>query len=210
MNCLADWKAGHARGAGAAPWQNIAESVLSAVHEELAVRLASRPGEQRLDVTTGRAAVALRAARAGAPATALDLSPALASTARRLAAKQRSAIRFAIGHAGRLHYSGESVDVVSSAHEVVFAAVGHARPANADNPRDGRQPWYVNHLAGADFELKSVDATWSWTAESGEAPWRRFTGSDGPPRPASPPYRRWTSSSGTEAMAGSASHDRTC
>ena len=60
--------------------------------------------------------------------------------------------------------------------------VGHARPANADNPRDWRQPRYVNRLLGANFELEYLEATCLWTAESGEAAWRLFTDSDGPAR----------------------------
>jgi hypothetical protein len=59
---------------------------------------------------------------------------------------------------------------------------GYARPPGADNPRDWRQPRYVNRLLGAGFELEYVEATCSWTAESGEAAWRLFTESDGPAR----------------------------
>jgi SAM-dependent methyltransferase len=229
MTGLTHWKAEQARAWGAAPWQNIAENVLFAVHDELVTRLAPRPGEHWLDLATGTGAVALRAARAGAQVSALDLSSALVHTARRLAAKQALAVRFDIGDAERLPYRDASFDVVSSAHGVVFAAdhaavarelarvcrpggrlgltywqpnpelehvmnrIGYARPANADNPRDWRQPQYVDGLLGDEFELEFVAATCFWTAESGEAAWRLFTGSDGPAKTgvaALPPAKR--------------------
>jgi 2-polyprenyl-3-methyl-5-hydroxy-6-metoxy-1,4-benzoquinol methylase len=83
---------------GSAPWQKIAKSVLSAVHEELVARLEPRPGERWLDLATGTGAIALRAARAGAEVSALGLSPSPVRTARRLAAEQgwRCALRSGI------------------------------------------------------------------------------------------------------------------
>jgi SAM-dependent methyltransferase len=122
MSSLAHWKAEQARAWGTGTWQNIAESVLSAVHKELVARLAPRPGDQWLDVATGIGAVALRAARAGAEVSAVDLSPALVRTARRLAAEQGLAVRFTIGDAERLPYPDGTFDAVSSAHGAVFAA----------------------------------------------------------------------------------------
>lgn len=119
---LAHWKAQQARAWGSAPWQNIAEGVLSAVHDALVSRLAPHPGDRWLDLATGTGAVALRAARAEAEVSALDLSPALVRAARLLAASHRLAVRFDIGDAERLPYSDASFDVVSSAHGVVFAA----------------------------------------------------------------------------------------
>jgi hypothetical protein len=47
---LAHWKAEQARVWGPARWQSIAESVLSAVHDELVSRLVPHPGDVRLDV----------------------------------------------------------------------------------------------------------------------------------------------------------------
>ena len=218
MTGLAHWKAEQARVWGSAGWQSIAESVLSAVHEELVARLAPHPDDRWLDLATGTGAVALRAARAGAEVSARDLSPALVRTARRLAASQGLAVRFDVGDVERLPYPDASFDVVSSAHGVVFAAdhravarelarvcrvggrlgmtywrsnpdleqlvdrVGSTRPPTADNPRAWRQPQYVNRLLGADFDLELVEAVCPWIADSGEAAWRLFTGSDGPAR----------------------------
>jgi SAM-dependent methyltransferase len=216
MNSLAHWKAEQARVWGSAPWQRIAESVLADVHEELVARLAPHPGDGWLDVAAGTGAVALRAARAGAIVSALDLSPALVRTARRLAAQEGLAVRFTVGDAERLPYPDASFDVVSSAHGVVFAAdhravarelarvcrprgrlgltcwrpgpgleqlmdrVSRRRPAGADDPRDWREPGYVDTLLAGDFDLEYVEGTCSWTAHSGEAAWRLFTSSDGP------------------------------
>ena len=53
---------------------------------------------------------------------ALDLSPALVRTARRLAAQQGLAVRFEVGDAERLPHPDASLNVVSSVHGVVFAA----------------------------------------------------------------------------------------
>jgi hypothetical protein len=52
--------------------------------------------------------VALRAAHAGARATAQDLAPGLVETARRLAAEQGPGISFDVGDAERLSYPDAS------------------------------------------------------------------------------------------------------
>jgi SAM-dependent methyltransferase len=128
MADVGNWKAEQARVWGAASWQDIAETELFRVHDELVSRLAPRPGERWLDLATGTGAVALRAARAGAVVTAQDLAPALIETAGRLAAKEGLQIRFDVGDTERLPYPDAGFDVVSSAHGVVFA-VDHAAAA---------------------------------------------------------------------------------
>jgi ubiquinone/menaquinone biosynthesis C-methylase UbiE len=85
VTALADWKAHQGRIWGAASWQEIADGTMSPVHEELVVRLAPRRGERWLDLATGTGAVALRAARAGAEVTGLDLAPGLIETAKQSA-----------------------------------------------------------------------------------------------------------------------------
>jgi ubiquinone/menaquinone biosynthesis C-methylase UbiE len=122
MSALADWKADQGRVWGGASWQEIADGTLHPVHDELAARLAPQRGERWLDLATGTGAVALRAARAGADVTGLDLAPALIETAKRLAADQGLAVRFEVGDVERLPYDDALFDVVSSAHGVVFAA----------------------------------------------------------------------------------------
>src|SRR5262249_52338950 len=47
------------------------------VHDELAARLAPQPGERVLDLGSGTASIAVRAARAGADAVAVDSSAPL-------------------------------------------------------------------------------------------------------------------------------------
>jgi SAM-dependent methyltransferase len=105
---------------GSAPWERVAET-LADLHDDLVERLALRPGERWLELATGTGAVALRAARAGARVTGLDLAPALIETATRLAAEEDLAIRFDVGDVEDLPYEEASFDVVSSAVGIIFA-----------------------------------------------------------------------------------------
>jgi hypothetical protein len=57
---------------GSAPWERVAET-LAPLHDHLVAELSPRAGERWLDAATGTGAVAIRAARAGAEVTALDL-----------------------------------------------------------------------------------------------------------------------------------------
>jgi SAM-dependent methyltransferase len=91
------------------------------VHEALIERLKPTPGEAWLDVATGTGAVALRAAKAGADVTALDLAPALIEAARRRAGEEQVAIKFDVGDAEALPYADSSFDVVASALGTQFA-----------------------------------------------------------------------------------------
>jgi SAM-dependent methyltransferase len=128
MTSLAQWKAEQAVVWGSASWENVAETMLYPVHDELVARLAPRIGERWLDLATGTGAVARRAARVGAAVTAQDLAPALLQTARRLAREEGLDVRFDVGDAERLPYPNASFDVLSSAHGIVFA-VDHAAVA---------------------------------------------------------------------------------
>jgi SAM-dependent methyltransferase len=110
---------------GSAPWERVAET-LAPLHDDLVARLTPRPGECWLDLATGTGAVALRAARAGARVTGLDLAPALIDTARRQAEGEGLAIRFDVGDVEDLRYEEASFDVVSSAVGVIFAPDHHA------------------------------------------------------------------------------------
>jgi SAM-dependent methyltransferase len=128
MNSLARWKANQGAVWGSASWENVAETMLYPVHDELVARLAPRPGERWLDLATGTGAVALRAARAAAEVTGQDLAPGLLETARRLAGEEGLEVHFDVGDVERLTYPDASFDVVSSAHGIVFA-VDHAAAA---------------------------------------------------------------------------------
>jgi SAM-dependent methyltransferase len=101
-------------------WESLAAK-LAVMHDHLVSRLDPRPGERWLDVATGTGAIALRAARAGAQVTAVDLAPGLIATARDLAAEQRLSIRFDIGDAENLPYEDARFDVVASALGVFLA-----------------------------------------------------------------------------------------
>jgi SAM-dependent methyltransferase len=104
---------------GAGAYERIAER-LAPIHDELVARLRPVPGERWLDLGTGTGEVALRAARAGAEVTALDVAPRLLAEARRKAAAEGLEIRFDEGDAQALPYADAGFDVVSSNFGVVF------------------------------------------------------------------------------------------
>ena len=110
---------------GCAPWERVAET-LAPLHDHLVAELTPDPGQRWLDVATGTGAVAIRAARAGADVTGLDLAPRLIETARRLAADEGHAIRFDVGDCEDLPYEDSTFDVVSSAVGVIFSPDHHA------------------------------------------------------------------------------------
>jgi SAM-dependent methyltransferase len=105
---------------GAGAFEEIADGAAPS-HDALVGALGPRPGERWLDVATGTGPVALRAARAGADVTGLDVSPRMLETARRLAAAEGLQVRFDAGVAEELPYDDAAFDVVSSAQGVVFA-----------------------------------------------------------------------------------------
>jgi SAM-dependent methyltransferase len=105
---------------GSAPWERVAETYAD-LHDDLVAHLRPQRGEHGLDLATGTGAVAIRASRAGAQVTALDLAPALIDTAKRLAADQALSIRFDVGDCEKVAYADASFDVVSSAVGVIFA-----------------------------------------------------------------------------------------
>jgi SAM-dependent methyltransferase len=82
-------------------------------------RLAPQSGEHFLDVACGTGEIALRAARAGAKVTGLDVSRAMLERAR--AKADGLPISFDLGDAQSLPYEDESFDVVASNLGVVFA-----------------------------------------------------------------------------------------
>lgn len=89
------------------------------VHDDLVRRLDPGPGVRWLDVATGTGRVAIRAARAGADVTGLDIAPRLLEQARANAGDLP--IRFDEGDAERLPYEDEAFDVVSSVFGAIFA-----------------------------------------------------------------------------------------
>jgi SAM-dependent methyltransferase len=105
---------------GAAPFE-LVESSIAVMHDDLVGRLHPRSGEQWLDVGCGAGAVAMRAARAGADVTGLDLSPVLIETATRRAEGDGLRIQYEVGDAEALPFGDASFDVVSSSVGAVFA-----------------------------------------------------------------------------------------
>ena len=117
-------KAQQSEAWGSAPWEPMAAR-FAPLHDHLVARLVPGRGERWLDVGTGTGAVALRAARAGARVTGVDLSPVMVDTARRLAGEQGADVRFEVGDAESLGYEDASFDGVASALGV-FLAPDHA------------------------------------------------------------------------------------
>jgi SAM-dependent methyltransferase len=113
---------------GFAPWERV-EHTLAEVHDRLLERLAPKPGERWLDVGTGTGAVAVRAARAGADVTGLDLAEPLVETARERARREGLAIRFEAGSVEELPFEDGEFHTVASSMGLIFAP-RHVRAAS--------------------------------------------------------------------------------
>jgi SAM-dependent methyltransferase len=103
---------------GSADYKRLAER-FAPIHDELVERLAPAVGIEWLDVATGTGAVALRAARAGATVTGLDISPDLIEVAKANAGTLP--VTFDLGDAQALPYADQAFDVVSSCFGAIFA-----------------------------------------------------------------------------------------
>jgi SAM-dependent methyltransferase len=141
---------------GGADYEQIAQR-LAPVQDELAARLGVRPGERVLDVGTGTGELALRAARAGADVTGVDISEPLVDQARAKAAHEGLPAAFDLGDAQRLPYADASFDVAASCFGVIFApdarSVGRelARVVRAGG-RLGLSTWVPNDDMAEIFE----------------------------------------------------------
>jgi SAM-dependent methyltransferase len=94
---------------------------LAPVQDELVELLAISPGERLLDLATGTGEVAIRAARAGAVVTAMDISEPMLEKARRRADEEGVEISFELGDVEYLPYEDACFDVVASNFGMVFA-----------------------------------------------------------------------------------------
>jgi SAM-dependent methyltransferase len=98
------------------------------VQDQLVRVIAPRPGERTLDVATGTGEVAIRAARAGATVTAIDIAEPMLEKARRRADEAGVTVQFDLGDAEYLPYEDACFDVVLSNFGLVFAT-DHANVA---------------------------------------------------------------------------------
>ena len=92
------------------------------VQDELVERLKPAPGVRWLDLATGTGEVAIRAARAGATVSAVDITALLLESAKERAATHGLDIRFECCDVELLPYEEERFDVVSSNFGLIFAA----------------------------------------------------------------------------------------
>jgi SAM-dependent methyltransferase len=119
------------------------------IHDDLVAALEPAPGTRWLDVATGTGGVALRAARAGADVTGLDLSEDMLAKAEQGAAAEGLDVRLDLGDAERLPYDDASFDVVSSCFGVIFApdpevAAGELARVCRSAGRLGLTSWTAN------------------------------------------------------------------
>src|SRR5215471_15562886 len=110
-----------------ASYERIAET-FTAIHDRVVEALAIEPGARVLDVACGTGGVALRAARAGANVTGIDISADQLAKARRTAEAEGFAIQFDEGDCQELPYGDAEFDAVASAFGAIFAP-DHERTA---------------------------------------------------------------------------------
>jgi ubiquinone/menaquinone biosynthesis C-methylase UbiE len=101
-------------------YERIAER-FAPIHDELVAALEPRPGDRWLDLGTGTGQVALRAARAGASVTGVDISPTMLDRARANADAEGLELVLEEGDVQALSHGTASFDVVSSCFGLVFA-----------------------------------------------------------------------------------------
>jgi ubiquinone/menaquinone biosynthesis C-methylase UbiE len=99
------------------------------VHDQLIDLLAIAPGERMLDLASGTGEVAIRAARAGAAVTAIDIAAPMIEKARRRAEEKGVDVSFDLGDVEYLPYEDGCFDVLASAFGLIFAP-DHANVAS--------------------------------------------------------------------------------
>lgn len=176
----------------------------------LVAALEPRPGARWLDVGAGAGGVALRAARAGAEATGVDIAGEAVTEARRAAAEAGLEVRFDVAAAEELPFPDASFDVVCSAFGVIFAGAPERAAAELGRvcapggslgltlmPPASRaaELWSLLERYGAG--VTPHPASW---AEPGRADellgrWFQFAVSEhrSPPEPPSDPAEAWAS-----------------
>lgn len=110
-----------------ASYERIAET-FAPIHDRVVGALAIEPGARVVDVACGTGGVALRAARAGADVTGIDISADQLAKARRAAEAEGLRIRFDEGDCQELPYGDAEFGAVASAFGAIFAP-DHERAA---------------------------------------------------------------------------------
>jgi len=110
-----------------ASYERMAET-LAPIHDRVVEALAVEPGTRFLDVACGTGGVAVRAARAGADVTGIDISADQLAKARRAAEEEGLAIRFDEGDCQDLPYADGEFGAVASVFGAIFAP-DHERAA---------------------------------------------------------------------------------
>jgi ubiquinone/menaquinone biosynthesis C-methylase UbiE len=103
---------------GGADYDRVARQ-FGPIHDELVARLEPSAAGRWLDIGTGTGEVALRAARAGADVTAVDISESLLDIASGKPGADR--VTWEVGDAQALRFEDASFDVVVSCFAVIFA-----------------------------------------------------------------------------------------
>ncbi len=132
---------------GGADYELIARE-FAPIHDDLVGRLAPQRGERWLDVGTGTGEVALRAARAGAEVTAVDISEPLLAQAREKPGA--GDIEWRLADAQALPFDDGGFDVVASNFAVIFApsperAASELARVCKPGGRLGVTAWLPNH-----------------------------------------------------------------
>jgi ubiquinone/menaquinone biosynthesis C-methylase UbiE len=91
------------------------------VQDQLISVVQPASGERLLDLATGTGEVAIRAAKAGADVTAMDIAEPMLEKARRRAEEEGVEVRFDLGDVEYLPYDDASFDVLTSNFGLVFA-----------------------------------------------------------------------------------------
>jgi ubiquinone/menaquinone biosynthesis C-methylase UbiE len=103
-----------------ASYERIAET-FAPIHDRVVATLGIEPGTRILDVACGTGGVALRAARAGARVTGIDISADQLAKARRAAEAEGLEIRWDEGDCQELPYGDAEFDAVASVFGAIFA-----------------------------------------------------------------------------------------
>jgi ubiquinone/menaquinone biosynthesis C-methylase UbiE len=105
---------------GNGPYDRVTHTLVD-IHELVIEQLAPETGDAFLDVACGTGAIAMRAARAGADVTGVDLAPALIDTAKEHAQEDGLDIDYVVGDCENLDFADATFDKAASTCGIMFA-----------------------------------------------------------------------------------------